>query len=94
MAVEYEETGAQDLRFSSGQKFLWGFLAFFFCLFLESESLEPSLSSSALFILTAFTSGALCPFSCPGSFGLEHKRPSGSSQRLTASEHEDFFGDD
>ena len=35
------------LRFSKGSKVLWGFLSFFFCLFLDKTSVVPSSSSRA-----------------------------------------------
>lgn len=58
-------------RFCSGQKFLWGFLDLFFCLFLDSVSDVPSESSSALFWHTVFFSSAWLLPLATGSFGLK-----------------------
>ena len=51
------------LRFSKGSKVLWGFLSFFFCLFLDKTSVVPSSSRARLLRAP--------PFSLLPSLGLK-----------------------
>lgn len=47
LATSQGSSGGSILRFSEGSKVLWGFLSFFFCLFLDKTSVLPSSSSRA-----------------------------------------------
>lgn len=64
MAFSPNSSGGSHLRFSEGSKVLWGFLSFFFCLFLDKTSVVPSSSSRARLLRAP-------PFSLLSSLGLK-----------------------